>query len=160
MSNEPTTISSPDVIANHLDELKQIELEGYELAVKKARNALFWTAGLIFFWEMYGMYQLFKAIEPVTFTIALIIAGIFVALAFWTKKKPYTALVSGIAAFVIYILLAVVLNGLATGAEGVAKALISGIIIKIVIFVALIRPLQDAKELQRAKDQKALDATA
>jgi preprotein translocase subunit Sec61beta len=153
MSNESTTTPPPDVIADHLDELKQFELAGYELAVKKARNALFWTAGLIFFWEMYGMYQLFKAIEPTTFVIALIISGIFVALAFWTKKKPYTALVSGIAAFILYILLAVVLNGLADGAEGVAKALISGVIIKIVIFIALVKPLKEAKELQQAKEQ-------
>lgn len=154
MSNEPTTTPSNDVIADHFDELKQIELEGYELAVKKARNALFWTAGLIFFWEMYGMYREFKAIEPITLAIALGIAGIFVALAFWTKKKPYTALIAGISAFFLYLLLAVVLNGLAAGAEGAFKALISGFIVKIIIFVNLFRPIKDAKELQKAKEQQ------
>lgn len=153
MSNEPTP-PPPDVISDHFDELKQIELEGYELAVKKARNALFWTAGLIFVWELIGMYREFKTLEPLSFAIALGLAGIFVALAFWTKKKPYTALIAGISAFILYILLAVVINGNAYGAEGAFKALISGFIVKIIIFVYLFRPLSDAKELQKRKEQQ------
>ncbi|RYG40942.1 MAG: hypothetical protein EOO01_26230 [Chitinophagaceae bacterium] len=154
MSNDQTNPPSTDIIAEHFDELKQIEMEGYELAVKKARNALFWTAALIFFWEMYGTYQQFKTIDPTVLVIALVISGIFVALAFWTKKKPYTALIGGICAFILYILLAVVINGLAEGGMGIFKALMSGWIIKIIIFVNLFRPIKDARELQRAKEER------
>jgi len=77
-----------------------------------------------------------------------------VGLALWTKKKPYTALIAGIIAFIAYILLAVVANGYVEGTTGVFKALVSGIIVKVIIFVQLFRPLKDAKELQAAKAQK------
>ena len=140
--------ASPDVIADQMNQLRQIELEGYELAVKKARNALFWTAGLILFWEMVSMYRTLDDFDPAIITFAVVVAGIFVGLALWTKKKPYTALVSGIIAFVAYILLAVVANGMVEGSTGVVKALLSGILVKVIIFVNLIRPLKDAKALQ------------
>jgi multisubunit Na+/H+ antiporter MnhE subunit len=35
------------------------------------------------------------------FIIALIESGIFVALAVWTKKKPYTAIVAGLITFIL-----------------------------------------------------------
>lgn len=150
MSTENQQPESTDVIADSMNELRQIEIEGYELAVKKARNALYWTAGLIVFWEMVYMFRAFNTIDPAITIFALAVGAIFVGLALWTKKKPYTALVSGIVAFIAYILLAVLANGYTDGAEGVAKALVSGIIVKVIIFVNLIRPLKDAKALQEA----------
>ncbi|MET0465405.1 MAG: hypothetical protein ABW007_19750 [Chitinophagaceae bacterium] len=155
MSNEQTPApNNTDVIADHFDELRQIELEGYELAVKKARNALFLVAGLILFWELYASYRDTGTLDFTVTAFAVIVSGIFVALALWTKKKPYTALVSGIIAFILYKLLVVAANGYIEGGEGIVKGLMSGIIFTIVIFVQLFRPLSDAKELQRAKEEK------
>ena len=146
--------TSTDVIAEQLNELQDIELEGYALAVKKARNALFWTAGLIFVGELLSMAITIGEFDPVITIFAVVVSGIFVALALWTKKKPYTALVSGLIAFILYILLVVVVNGMVNGAEGVAKGLFSGIIVKVIILVNLIRPLKDAKALQTARENR------
>ena len=152
MLNETNdTHQQKDVIADFADDLKQIEIEGYELAVKKARSALFWAGGLYFFWEIIGMFRSSEGFDLVWFIIALAEAGIFIGLAFWTKTKPYTAVLIGICVFIGLIILSAVSFGMQQGAEGVFKSLFSGIIVKIIILVNLIRPLKDAKALQEAK---------
>lgn len=143
-----------NVIADFANELKQTEMAGYEHAVTKARNALFWTGGLLFFWEMVGMAREGLGFDPVVFIIGLIEAGIFIGLALWTKKKPYSAIVTGLTIFICIILFYVVANGMIEGSAGVLKALFSGIIIKVIILVNLIRPLKDAKALQEAMRQE------
>jgi hypothetical protein len=143
-----------DQIADYHADINQIHLEGYEIGVKKARNALFWAAGLIFLGEAIVYAQSGLDIEPIGITIIAVIAGTFIGLALWTKKKPYTAIVSGIIAFILYILLVATINGYVDGALGVVKGLFGGLLVKILIFVALIRPLKDAKELQKAKEEE------
>jgi uncharacterized membrane protein len=157
-TNQPGTENkTPETneVTDYLSDVRQIEMEGYELRVKKARNALFWTAGLLFFWEMIGLIRS-DGFEAITVGFALLMAGIFIALALWTKKKPYTAIIIGIVVFIAHWLLAIVVNGMADGAEGAGKAIIGGIIIRIAIMVNLFRPLQDAKELQRTIAEKDL----
>ncbi len=146
--------SRENVIADYANELKQIEIEGYELAVRKARNALFWAGGLVFLGEMIAMFRQDLGFQPLLFIIALAEAGIFIGLAFWTKKKPYTAVVSGLIAFIGIILLSVVINGMVEGSAGVLKAIFGGIIVKVIILVNLILPLKDAKALQEAGKQQ------
>lgn len=143
-----------NVISEYANELKQIEMEGYELAVRKARNALFWAGGLIFLGEMISMFGQGLGFQPILFAVALVEAGIFIALAFWTKKKPYTAVVTGLIAFIGIILLSVIVNGMVEGSAGVLKALFGGIIVKVIILVNLILPLKDAKALQEATKQR------
>lgn len=143
-----------NVISEYASELKQLEMEGYELAVRKARNALFWAGGLIFLGEMISMFGQGLGFQPILFAVALVEAGIFIALAFWTKKKPYTAVVTGLIAFIGIILLSVIVNGMVEGSAGVLKALFGGIIVKVIILVNLILPLKDAKALQEAMKQR------
>lgn len=137
-----------DVIADYANNLQEIEMEGHARSVRKARNALFWAGGLLFLGEMISMFRVSGGFEPIIFIIALVEAGIFIGLAFWTKQKPYTAVVTGLIAFIAILILSVLINGYAEGSVGVLKALFSGIIIKVIILVNLILPLRDAKELQ------------
>jgi hypothetical protein len=109
--------------------------------------------GLIFFWEMIAMFRAGEGVEPVSLVFAVVIGGAFVALGFWTRKKPYSAIVSGLAVFIAYLALVVVVNGMVEGGVGVLKALLGGIIVKIIILVNLILPIKDAKELQEARKQ-------
>lgn len=141
-----------DLIADDLEGIRQIEMEGYELGVKKARNALFWTAGLIFIGEMIAGGQGGGEMGLVI-GIALVEAAIFVALALWTKKKPYTAVLVGLCAFIGILLLGVIANTLIDGATGAIKAIFGGIIVKVVIIVILVRSLGDAKALQQALEE-------
>lgn len=157
-TNTPNPEQEPvqDLIADYHADINQIELEGYELRVKKARNALFWAAGLILLGEILVYVRSGDELDMYGVAIITVIVGTFIGLALWTKKKPYTAIVAGIIAFILYILLVVVVNGYAEGAAGVLKALFSGILVKVLIFVALIRPLQDAKELQKLKEEREI----
>ena len=150
--------NNPDLIAGYHDDIRQIELEGYEIGVRKARNALFIAAGLILLQEFIAIARLPAGyeVDPFSYLYISVIVGIFIALAFWTKKKPFTAIVMGLVAFIAYLILVAVVNGYVEGAEGVFKAIIGGWLFKIFIFAALIRPLSDARELQRAKDEKKM----
>jgi hypothetical protein len=152
--NPPNQEPQQDVIADYANDLQEIEMEGHARSVRKARNALFWAGGLLFLGEMISMFRISNGFEPIIFIIALVEAGVFIGLAFWTKQKPYTAVVAGLIAFIAILLLSVVINGYAEGSIGVFKALFSGIIIKVVILVNLILPLRDAKELQEMMKKK------
>ena len=143
-----------DQIATYHADINQIHLEGYEIGVRKARNALFWAAGLILLGEVIVYARSGLEIDAIGVSIIAVIVGTFIGLALWTKKKPYTAIVSGIIAFILYILFVAIANGYVEGAMGVIKGLFGGFIVKILIFIALIRPLSDAKELQKAKEEK------
>jgi hypothetical protein len=141
-------------IAEYHDDIRNIELEGYELGVKKARNALFIAGGLILVSEAIGYIRAIDEFEPIGFAIIGAIVAVFIGLGLWTKKKPYTAIILGLVAFILYIALVAVVNGYLDGAEGAIKGLFGGFLFKIFILVALIRPLKDAKELQQAKEEK------
>jgi peptidoglycan/LPS O-acetylase OafA/YrhL len=146
--------SGEHVIADYANQLRKSEMEGLEMVVRKARNALFWAGGLIVFWELLAMYRSGLGFDPIDVILAFVIGGIFIALAFWTKKKPYTAVVCGLIWFICIILLTIVTNGIAEGSSGVMKAIVSGIIIKVIILVNLIRPLGEAKALQQAMKEQ------
>lgn len=150
-----TTNENPDqqkdVIADYANEIQQIHLEGNERSVRRARNALFWAGGLIFFWEMVAMFRA-TGFDPLIFTIALIEGGIFIGLAFWTRKKPYTAILTGLIVFIAFIALSILIYGMAEGGVGILKALFSGIVVKVIILVNLILPIKDAKELQESRN--------
>ncbi len=136
------------VLGEQYDEIRAIEIEGYELGVKKARNALFLTAGLLFVGEMIALWQLqigFENLPMLTWLIIALEVGVFIGLALWTKKQPYTSIVIGIAAFFAIWILSIVANG-AIGAYG-------GIIIKAIILSNLFRSLKDAKALQEARKE-------
>lgn len=152
-TNQPVENEPAGQIAAYNDEIASIQREGHELVVKKARNALFWAAGLIFFGELLTMLRDSEGFDPVTFFMALAISGIFIGLALWTKKKPYTAIIVGIIVFIGYWALGIISYGIILGAEGIGRAIIGGIIIRIVILINLIRPLKDAKELQELMEQ-------
>ena len=140
-----------DVIADYANSVQQIEIEANERSVRKARNALFWAGGLIVFWEMFAMFRSPEGFDPISIAFAVVIGGAFIALGVWTKKKPYSAIMTGLVVFIAYLALVIVANSLIEGSAGFLKALLGGIIVKVIILVNLILPIKDAKELQEAK---------
>jgi len=133
---------SEDVISDYYDGVKQLEKEGYETGIKKARNALFITAGLFLIWEAIAIGRIgipISQLPPAFIAIVVAEVGSFIALAFWTKTRPYTAIVVGIILFVLLWVLAVVVS------EDKTKAITGGIIVRIIILVNLISALKPAK---------------
>ena len=142
--NENSIHQTPgNEISDYYDGLKQLEMQGYETGVKKARTALFVTAGLLFVGELISVSLTGLTLTPALIGIALIESGIFVGLAFWTKTKPYTAIIVGLVIFIGLWILAIIASGF-MGAIG-------GIIIRIIIISYLISALKPAKAWEDAR---------
>jgi hypothetical protein len=153
--NDQYPSAKEDVLADDDGGIQEIQKQGYEDGVKKARRALYWTAGLILAGELISLFnssaeQVFASAFTTLFWLffALGVPAIFLALAFWTRRKPYTAVVTGLVLFIVYWLFVVLINGYVEGAGAAGQALIKGLLIKIFILVNLSRSLGDARELQ------------
>lgn len=144
--NENTThetTGNENEISDYYEGLKQLEIQGYETGVKKARTALFVTAGLLFVGELISVVLAGLTLTPLLIGIALIESGIFVGLAFWTKTRPYTAIIVGLVIFVGLWILAIIASGF-MGAIG-------GIIVRLIIISYLTRALKPAKAWEDAR---------
>jgi len=130
-------------ITEYYEGVKHLEMQGYESGIKNARTTLFVTAALLFAGELIS-----AAISEVPFTflfwiIIIIQSGVFVALGFWTRTRPYVAIVVGLVFFILIWVLAIALSGF-QGALG-------GIIIKIIIIIYLAKAIAPAKAWEEAK---------
>jgi len=67
-----------------------------------------------------------------------------VVLGFWTKKKPYYAIICALILYGIFIILNAVVD---------ITSIYKGIIFKIAVIVFLIKGLKDAKAAQEMKEQ-------
>lgn len=153
MSNEQLPHTN-DAIANQLDELKQIQLEGSAIAVRNARYTLLIAAAVILAIDLRAIYRKLGSFDTINVTISVTIFIIFAGLALWTIRKPYTALLSGIIAVILHRVLQVSLHAYINGTEAAVKALLAGAIITGLILYKLIPALPDAKKLQEAKEER------
>ena len=133
---------SENEIADYYDGVKKIEIQGYETGIKKARTALFVTAGLLLLGEIISGSAIDFAFTPLMIGIIVFEVGIFIALALWTKTKPYTAIVTGLIVFILLWGASIALLG--------GKAVYSGIIVKVIIIANLISALKPAKAWEDA----------
>jgi len=119
---------------------EEFSMEGYDKHIRNARILLFVIAGLSLLALMYVL-PLDGSFEKIFMLVwVLAFAGAFVALGFWTKKKPYTAL---LVALILFIAIQVL------SAIGDPASLLQGWVFKIIIIVMLINGLRNAKESQR-----------
>ena len=142
-NQNPGNQPSENEIADYYEGVKKLEKEGHETGIKKARTALFVTAAVIFIGEMISSSASGIGLTPLVIGIALVEAGIFVALGFWTKTKPYTAIIVGLIVFVLMWVLAIVVVG--------GRAAYSGIIVRIIIISYLASALKHAKAWEELK---------
>jgi hypothetical protein len=137
-----------NVISNYYEGVKKSEMEGHENGIKKARTALFVTAGLFLVWEAIAIGRSgipLSELPALYFAIVVAEVGGFIALALWTKTKPYSAIIVGLILFVLLWVLAVAVS------EDKAKALSGGIIVRVIILVNLVSALKPAKAWEDLK---------
>jgi hypothetical protein len=114
---------------------------GYDKPVRQARNTLFVVAAIQFIFGLITMYPIEDvAVKWVTFSIVVFISGIFVGLALWTKKKPYTAILTGLIIYCLLLLVDLFYQ---------PSSIIKGLIMKIIVIVYLVKGLSNAKETQQ-----------
>lgn len=142
-NNQPEE-NAENKIAEYHDEIKHFELEGYERKVKKARNALFIAAGALALGFFISLAQAGETFMGELLLIFGPLIVIFIALGFWTKQKPFTAIILGLIVFFGFWIGFSILE---------PRNIYSGIIIKIFVIVALVSAIKDARELQTAKEE-------
>lgn len=149
MENTQQEFPKEDLISDYVNEIKEQGLEQHRLSVKKARNTLYLVAALVFISEMIGMLMSDEGFTSLVLIISLVEAGIFVALAFWTKWKPYSAVVGGIIAFIGIYTLAFAGSLIASDWGSAIQTLLGGFIFKIIVLVTLFQALRNAKAVQK-----------
>ena len=121
---------------------EELSMEGYDKHIRNARKMLFIVAGL----NLIGLAAFIPvddSVKLVAVAFVVLIAAIFVLLAVWTKKRPYTALLT---ALIFYSVLQVL------GAILQPSSIFQGWIWKIIIIVLLINGLRNGKESQNMMD--------
>jgi len=114
-------------------------MEGYDKPIRNARIMLFIVAAMqllpiILLGDVSDEVKIFTIIECV------IVALMFAGLAFWTKKKPFIALLLAMILFVGLIALNAIIIGPGT--------IMTGFVVKILVILLLIMGLRNAKEAE------------
>lgn len=109
--------------------------------VKSARTTLFVMSGITF---LSGVVFYFLSKELAVLIVNIILTVIYVALGFWSKKKPLAAIFSGLVLYVTVI----VLNGLID-----PSTIFKGIILKGVVLFYLGKGLYSAKAAQKNNER-------
>lgn len=113
-------------------------MEGYDKHIRRARNILFIIAGV----QLLGFFSIKDEEEParsIETGIILLFVLLFAGLAFWTKKKPFAALLTALILYGSLLILDAVFD---------PSTIYKGLILKIAIIVSLITGLRNAKEAQ------------
>jgi hypothetical protein len=133
---QPPTPNTEETIFPESD----FSMEGYDKHIRNARIILFILAGIF----LLGIFSVMpfddNPLKLVMAGIMVLFAAAYIALAFWTKKKPYTAI---LIALILYISLQV-LSFLLQPAS-----IFQGWILKIIVILLLLLGLRNAKESQR-----------
>lgn len=118
---------------------EEFSMEGYDKHIRNARIMLFVVAAL----TLVNLYTLAPFDETPKIVAAIVVvafAGIFTGLAFWTRSRPYSAILTALIVFCGLQLL----NFLAS-----PESILQGWIIKLAVIAMLILGLGNARESQR-----------
>ena len=142
--NIPDKNEPESVISDYLEGYNELELQSAENNLKKTRNAIFAIAALILVGNLIMM-----AVSD-TFTtpgliIALLIAGVFVGLAFMTKKQPLGSVIIALVLFTGLWVMDIVVLG--------PEYIIKGIIVKAIIIYFLVTGIKHARETERLRKE-------
>ncbi|MBC7866801.1 MAG: hypothetical protein H7X88_04635 [Gloeobacteraceae cyanobacterium ES-bin-316] len=120
---------------------EEFSLKGYDKHIRQARNAIFAVAGLLVINLVILCFSLPDGYEYLWLDFSIwgvFIAG-FIWLGFYTKKKPYYAIIGALCLYAAFIALNAVLD---------ITTLYKGLLFKIITVVVLFKGINDAKEAQ------------
>ena len=114
--------------------MKKNEVIDNQKKIKSARNTLYWMAGISF---VYGLFYFIRIQDSASLIIQTIISMVYLVLAYWSQKKPFAALLSGLLLYLTII---------ATLAIVEPTSISSGIIFKIIIITFLSKGVYSASQ--------------
>jgi len=123
---------------------EEFSLQGYDKHIRQARNTLFIAAAILLLNAviLFSNYPFDIEIMWFDYLLWLTYIGGFIALALWTKRKPYYAIIGGLILIGAFILVNAIIE---------PGTIFGGIIFKVAVVVFLIKGLRDAKEAQELK---------
>lgn len=124
----------------------EFSMAGYDKHIRQARNTLFIAAGILLLNAiiLFSKFEFDLELLWLDYLLWVVYIGGFIALGFWTKRKPYYAIIGGLILFGAFILINALIE---------PSTIISGLIFKIAVIVFLIKGLNDAKNAQQMKEQ-------
>ncbi len=146
METQSSPSTPPDQKEESIFSGEEFSMEGYDKHIRQARNAIYTAAAVLFINLLVLAATAPNGYEYLWIDLGvwgIFIAG-FIALALYTKKKPYTAIVGAMILYALYILLNALLD---------VSTLYKGIIMKIIIIVLLVKGVNNAKQAQSMKEQ-------
>lgn len=125
---------------------EEFSMEGYDKHIRQARNTLFIAAGILLLNALilFSKYPFDIEVMWLDYMLWTVYIGGFIALGFWSRKKPYYAIVGGLILFGVFILVNAIIE---------PATIFGGLIFKIAVIVFLIKGVNDAKNAQEMKDQ-------
>ena len=117
--------------------VQKIDLEVAEKKINQARNYVFVIAAFTF---LSSAVSYFISNDTITALINLVLTGIYVGLAFWTKKKAFAAI---LVALILYLTIHTV------NAFIDPLTIVKGIFIKIIIIGLLIKGIRGSLEAEK-----------
>jgi hypothetical protein len=112
----------------------------YDKTIRQARTALFVVAAIQMIMAIYQAIVTEERMEStISFVITAGVSIVFFLLGMYSKKKPYTAIVSGLVLYGSLLLLDIIME---------PASIFKGIIMKGLIIYYLARSVNDAKEAQ------------
>ena len=134
---EPQTQTNESIFTNLVD------LAPYEKSLKNARTWLYIIAALQF---GIGIFEYFtiddKTVADVAFGIDTFVAQVFLGLALWSKKKPLVAFSIALGFYALFHITFMILD---------PATIAKGIIMKVLIIIALVKAIKDAKQYEEVK---------
>lgn len=146
MENDQINNPAPEQKEQSIFTDHEFSTEGYDKHIRQARNAIFAAAVILLLSVIITISTIPEGYGYLWLDIIIwgsFILG-FVALGFWTKKKPYTAIICALVLYGLYI----ILNGVLDPAT-----LYKGLLVKIIIVVLLVKGINDAKDVQQIRNQ-------
>lgn len=140
---QPTTVPQSE---NLLDDVYDDSMKGDDRPVGRARFILYIIGAL----QLVGLFTLGGLYDIelyMTAGVYIFFALVFAGLGFWTKWKPYTAILTGLIIYGGLMLLSAIIE---------PESIVKGLIMKIVAFSLLISGLKNAKEVQNWMELKKL----
>jgi hypothetical protein len=123
---------------------KENLLDDKKKAVNKARNILFVLAGIF---AVFGaLFSLVMNQDVSVMVLNFIIAAIYLALGFWSRKSPLPCILIGFALYVIVIAINAVIDPV---------TLIQGLLMKVVVISALVYGYKGAKDSEEMEKELA-----
>jgi len=102
--------------------------------INSARNTLYWMAGIFF---VFGLFYFFTTNDTGTLIVNVILAVIYLVLAYWSQTKPFAALLSALLLYIMVIALNAIVEPM---------SLIQGILFKIIIIAFLVKGINSASQ--------------